>query len=170
MELAPGAVGRAMWTEVRWRGRVPKALERWTRRMEPGAETCTVSRRVASVRSAEGRAFWVSGICWEVDQVPVQDWAWARVGRARAAARKRRVRGRMGSLFGFGRAEVGGGEGAVGEDEFLEEDVVVEAEEFEGVVAGGDGGKGGVEGDGVVFDGLVPVALGLGEGLVGGGG
>src|SRR5487761_1368678 len=68
--LEPDAVGRAMWTEVRWSAWVPNAFDRCTRIIEPPRDTCTVSRRVASVRSADGNAFRGSGICCDAAQVP----------------------------------------------------------------------------------------------------
>jgi len=67
-----------MWAEVMWRGSVPKAFERWTRRAVPPAERWTIWRRVVSVRSAGARVFWGSGICCAEVQVAIQvGWDWA---------------------------------------------------------------------------------------------
>src|SRR3981081_377339 len=47
-------------------------MHRRTRIFEPPSDTCTVSRRVKSVRSADGNAFCGSGTCCEAAHVPTQ--------------------------------------------------------------------------------------------------
>jgi len=82
--------GRAMCTEVKCSGSVPKALERWTRRVAPPRERWTIWRRVASSRSAAGRAFCGSGICCEAAHVATHVCAvvWAAAG---SIARRKRM-------------------------------------------------------------------------------
>jgi len=69
---ASSAIGRAMWTDVKWSGAVPKALERRMRSVLPPMERWTIWRTVASRRSSGGMEFWGSGIWTAVAHEPVQ--------------------------------------------------------------------------------------------------
>src|SRR6516162_5759131 len=64
--------GRAMCTDVRWRGAVPNAFEMCTRTTLPPIERCTIWRRVASRRSPGSSELPASGTCSDAAHDPTQ--------------------------------------------------------------------------------------------------
>ena len=64
--------GRAMCTEVKCNGAVPKRFDRCTRSSVPPMDKRTIWRRVASFRSSGAREFRGSGSCCEAAHEPTQ--------------------------------------------------------------------------------------------------
>ena len=77
--------GRAMWTEVKCSGWVPKALPQCTRSAGPPSDKWKICRTVASRMSSAGRAFCGSGICCDAAQLATQCCAGGRVGELACA-------------------------------------------------------------------------------------
>ena len=64
-------------------------MERWTRRYVPPVDRWTIWRRVASLKSAGGKAFCGSGICCDAPQVAIQRCGAAWVCAHRPGAREK---------------------------------------------------------------------------------